>query len=476
MNKKIKKRCVTILLSLAALTGLYGLWCCFLEDDVIWAKTQVNGIQMEGLTRAQAKDAIEDQFQEEYGDASVTVTIGDMEYEAFLYPMLGLDCRQLLDELYSPGHGPWYTRGLDRGRLMASGEKREVTLEPYLAHPEALSSVISYMDIQKVNTVKETTCRITEDALIITKGRSGVKPDIQGLEEVLIQAASDLDFQRVLPCPVIEVFPKELDLEGYLKKIHTEPSNAYLDEKRGYQVVPSKEGRTFDLAEAKRDFSQAEEGTVITIPFEKTMPEITTQDMNGRVYRDVLGSFTTYGGGTENRINNLTLAAKACDNVELMPGEVFSYNDTLGERTPERGYKTAGVFINGQHAEGYGGGICQVSTTMFVACLYADLEIVERSNHSRRVGYVPEGMDAAVSWGNPDFQFRNNTDYPIRISASYEDGAVNIKIYGTSVSSNTVKITTQQLDAQSYKTYRSTYDPQGNLLGTEEVCTSHYRA
>ena len=101
-------------------------------------------------------------------------------------------------------------------------------------------------------------------------------------------------------------------------------------------------------------------------------------------------------------------------------------------------------------------------------------KVKKRTNHSGRVDYVPAGLDAAVSWGDPDFQFCNNTEYPIRISATYADGSVNVKIYGTKTNSNTVKVTTQQLDAQSYKTYRHVYDQDGNLLETEEICSSHY--
>ncbi|MDO5135157.1 MAG: VanW family protein [Eubacteriales bacterium] len=476
MDKKIKKRILRGIGFLILLVLLYCGWCAALKDDVIWEKAQVNGVSVEALTRAQAEKAIEDRFLEEYKDLAMTIVIQDLEYEAYPFPALEMDCREELDALYALGHGSWYTRGLDRIHLMReSGETKRITIEPDLAHPEALSSVLSYTEIGKVDTVRETACRITDSSLIIRKGKRGVRADMEKLEEALWEAIQKGDFESRISCPVVEISPEELDLKAYYDRIHREPQDAYLDEENEYAVVPSKDGVTFDLKEAGKEFARAREGAVVVIPLERIRPEVTTEDMDGIVYRDVLGSHITYGGGSDNRINNLTLAARACDGITLMPGEVFSYNETLGERTAERGYLPAGVFVNGQHAEDYGGGICQVSTTLFVACLYANLEIVDRSNHSGRVDYVPEGMDAAVSWGSPDFKFRNNTDYPIRISAAYEDGAVNIKIYGTSVSTNTVKITTEQLDALSYKTYRSTYDFAGNLLGTEEVCTSHYR-
>lgn len=474
MKRKVKKAlCITAAAVFLAAV-LYLIWCGLLKDSVIWKNVQVNGISIQGMTKAQAREAILADFKENYEEKAIQVKLSDEVYQAYIFPMLGINPEEVVDQAYQLGHGVWYKRGLDRIRLMTDGDAEKLTLLPQVTHPEAVSSVISYMEIEKVNTVVQPVCRITEDSLIIKKGKTGVKADTDALKEQLLDAAESLDLDTEIQCAKIPVTPEEPDFKAYYKQIYTEPEDAYMDEKNDYEIVPSQTGVSFDVSQAVKEYRQAEEGSVVTVAFEQTRPEVTTGDLTSRVYRDVLGSYNTYGGGTENRITNLTLAAKAIDGIELMPGEIFSYNDTLGERTAERGYKSAGVFVNGQHAEGLGGGICQVSTTLFDACLYADLEIVKRSNHSGRVDYVPAGLDAAVSWGDPDFQFCNNTEYPIRISATYADGSVNVKIYGTKTNSNTVKVTTQQLDAQSYKTYRHVYDGEGNLLETEEICSSHY--
>ena len=189
----------------------------------------------------------------------------------------------------------------------------------------------------------------------------------------------------------------------------------------------------------------------------------------------MLGSYSTFGAGTKGRITNITLASKSCDGVILMPGEIFSFNDALGERTVERGYKEATVYVNNSSTKGIGGGICQVSSTLFAAALYADLEIVERTNHSLAVGYLPLGMDAAVSWGTLDFRFRNNTDYPIRLSVTYEKGNINVEIWGTKETDTTVEITTEKLDPLTVKTYRSHYDSKGKLIDTQQVAYSKYQ-
>ncbi len=150
-------------------------------------------------------------------------------------------------------------------------------------------------------------------------------------------------------------------------------------------------------------------------------------------------------GVQKDRITNLKLAVAACDQVELQPGEIFSYNDTLGPRTAERGYKDATVIVNGKHALGIGGGICQISTTLFMACLESDLSIIERHNHAARIDYAEDGLDAAVVWGSQDFKFQNNTEYPIKLTASYDEKeeAVTVEIYGTKTDENTVEITTE---------------------------------
>ena len=216
---------------------------------------------------------------------------------------------------------------------------------------------------------------------------------------------------------------------------------------------------------------------MISISLKITQPEVSTEELEALPYLNLLGTYTTYGGGTKNRITNLKLAVEACDGVELQPGEIFSYNDTLGPRTEERGYKEATVIVGGEHALDIGGGICQISTTLFMACLNADLEIVERHNHAARIDYVEDGLDAAVVWGNQDYRFQNNTSYPIKIAAAYDEKeeAVTVSIYGTKENNNQVRITTEHTDKNACYTYRSVYDENEKLIQKEEVAYSQYK-
>ena len=140
-------------------------------------------------------------------------------------------------------------------------------------------------------------------------------------------------------------------------------------------------------------------------------------------------------GSSADRISNVKKACELLDGLVLIPGQTLSFNDTLGERTEANGWKPATAYANGEVRQEYGGGICQVSSTLYNAVLYANLEIVERACHQFQVGYLPWGMDATVSWGWPDFKFRNDAEYPVKIHAwvDEETNECCVQILGTDV-------------------------------------------
>lgn len=143
----------------------------------------------------------------------------------------------------------------------------------------------------------------------------------------------------------------------------------------------------------------------------------------------IVGTYTTYfNPANKPRTKNLTLAAQSLNNTELKPGQIFSFNKTVGPRTPQRGYEKAIIFVNKKEVEGYGGGVCQVSTTVYNAVLKGDLKVVERYPHSLPVPYVPKGKDATVSYGWLDFKFMNDSDKPLLLQASILENKLKIDI------------------------------------------------
>ena len=162
------------------------------------------------------------------------------------------------------------------------------------------------------------------------------------------------------------------------------------------------------------------------VPIASSLTNVLTEEL-GKPIKD--GSFTTeYNSKIKNRTHNLELAVKSLDGATIRPGEVLSFNETLGPITKEAGYKPAKIFVKGKELEGIGGGVCQVSSTLYNAADYAGLEIVERHAHSRRVYYVEKGRDAATSYGGVDLKVKNTLPHPIKVQATAKDGKLTVSL------------------------------------------------
>ena len=140
----------------------------------------------------------------------------------------------------------------------------------------------------------------------------------------------------------------------------------------------------------------------------------------------------------------------------LNPGDEFSYNGVVGERTEARGFKSAGAYSGGRVIDEVGGGVCQPSSTLYMAVLRADLQVTERSNHSFTVAYTPLGEDATVSWGGKDFRFVNNTDYPIKVVAERTGSKMRVTLMGTKVDDKSVELKTEILSTKEWTTIEKT--------------------
>lgn len=189
-------------------------------------------------------------------------------------------------------------------------------------------------------------------------------------------------------------------------------------------------------------------GTTIFVEMETVTPAVTRAELE-RDY-GLIASFTTGTTSNENRNNNIRLAAEAFNGVRIEPGDTISFNETTGQRTREKGYKEAGAIENGRTVQEVGGGVCQVSSTLFNALLRADAEIVTRKPHAWPSDYVPRGEDATVDWPNLDLVMRNTSDVPMFIAAWYQDRKVTVEVYGLSLGNGL------SIDLQSETTYSKT--------------------
>lgn len=211
------------------------------------------------------------------------------------------------------------------------------------------------------------------------------------------------------------------------------PADARLswDENNEIIIVPEQEGRSLEvdslfLCLANPGFYQER----YALPVKKVRPEVTAEELREKLPRKLWAQYSTQLTDIPDRTENVRLASYYLNGLIVEPGEEISFNETVGAREKERGFREAKVIVGGRFENGLGGGVCQVSSTFYNALLLSGLQITERHNHSVRIAYVPLGRDATVVYGQKDLQFKNNTDSYLQIRTKLEDLCLTIAVYG----------------------------------------------
>ena len=457
-----------------------------LSTDTIYPGVSVNGVELSNLTYAEAEKVLTELEEGAYAGYSVSVR---MPMNTSLHVncedvALTLHIADALSAAWDYGRtGGWGERMLCymRHRYFGAIASLEAPTSRTLDEA-ALQSLVHESVTTLNNKLVKSSYRIGKYSVNVLKGAYAMQVDEAAITEALRSAILDAD-----PTPIVYEQELKTDEGVDLEKLHgelcRESVSSVYDPATG-QGTPSQEALYFDLDEAKALWAAAEYGETVAIPLVRTPPARSQAELNAMLFRDVLGEkSTSLAGSTQNRINNVAKACEKLSAVILQPGETFDYNACLGERSAENGWWTAGAYVDGEVVEEYGGGICQVSSTLFVACLLGDVKINTRSCHYFPVHYLPAGLDATVSWGGPEFRFTNDTEYPIRIHAFVENGSVTVRLIGTAEEVKRVEICSsniEELEAedktmvdQSGKVvtvgYRITiwckvYDEAGNLL------------
>ncbi|SFS30226.1 VanW family protein [Marininema halotolerans] len=216
-----------------------------------------------------------------------------------------------------------------------------------------------------------------------------------------------------------------------IKKEVDQPAKDAHATRYGEEIKPERMGWKLDTKELL-NWPQHIKGKVNGIhpvPLISDAPQVTTEDIK-HVNGERIGHYVTYfNSGNVNRTVNVRLSAQAINHHIVNPGEVFSYNKTVGERTAARGYKESIIIVKGAYEKGLGGGVCQTSSTLYNSVDSAGLPSVARFSHSKEVSYVPKGRDATVAWYGPDYRFRNNLDKPVMIRTRMMGGSLTVDIY-----------------------------------------------
>lgn len=302
-----------------------------------------------------------------------------------------------------------------------------------------VSKLLSQID----GKVVDDTYTVSGNKLIITRGTKGLDIDKDGLIEDLtriLTKSSDTEKITRYDVNTVQREPKKIDVDVVYAAVHKEAKDAKVDETKKPPTYEKHEnGVDFNKEELRKVLAQEEnekEGKVIEFELQITEPKVKLADLKWELYSDLLGTYSTSFStdyGYANRNNNIQVSAQYINGTIVMPGDTFSFNKTVGNcGLASRGFKMATIYSGGKVEQGMGGGVCQVSSTLYNAVIYANLEIVQRDNHGYTVSYVPCSRDATIYYPYLDFKFKNTREYPIKIVAEYSNaGKITFSIYGT---------------------------------------------
>lgn len=339
----------------------------------------------------------------------------------------------------------------------------ELTQASWILEGEALNLSTEFFDPE-----------MPGQTLAVTLGTPSLHLDVEEIQEEIMLAFSNAitlcreNRYQISPENKPEAIPSSADAAAIARELETKPVNDTVD-RSSLSLVYGSYGTTVDRDLLAEKIQNASCGETVRIPMQYLPPEILGQDA---YFPDVLGFYETRHTNNQNRNTNLQIQCDALNGLTLQPGEVFSMNGVLGERTEEKGYKPAPAYSGNRLVNSPGGGVCQGTTTLYNCVLLADLEVVFRACHGVSVGYVPMGLDAAVNFLTTDFQFRNNFNFPVQLRAWMEDEYVKMQILGIDEKDYYIKMETGRgEDEYAYyaRSYKCKYDKETNELLSREV-------
>lgn len=486
---------------LAVLIITYVGLCAYAGSlDTFYPNQHINGIDVGGLTVDEAQAKLETDLlaqeiilTEPEAGISTTLTVADLGYTPEDFAG---DAQYWMEnrEWYSFPEKGWAYLAFLTGRWPGGANWPDQDAAQFNATIDRLTEELSQAPVDSGYTILDNTIEITK----ARDGRTVDKAALRALLEPikLYHSGYQMEFS-FSPVPA-----KVLTAQEIYDAVAGEMKNAGYDAATD-SIIPEQLGAEFDAAAAQSALDKADPGETVTIDAVIERPRVSAEQLKGVLFRDVLGECTTKVGGTAARIANVKLSAAAFNGLVMNSGDMISYNETTGQRTAAKGYQAAPAYVQGETVDEIGGGVCQTSSTLYLACLRSNLEITERYAHRYVPSYIPWGMDATVSWGGPDYKFTNDTDYPIRIVTSYANGYLTIRILGTNADGTSVKMTNESLSETPFeviyeddptlppgtekvkttpytghkvRTFRSVYSADGKLISRNQEAVSNYKS
>lgn len=451
------------------------------STDKIQSGVYIKGINVSGLTKEEAVNLVNEELKKQMND-HIELTYKNHTYYVETEQIEAkFDIESSVDYAFNIAKTGKFIDDIEAylNVLMAN-----IDIEPVLVYnDDALTNYLYTIEAYLPDQLVEHGYYLEDDKLIVTNGINGAGIEIDELKKTIIEAIQDISYtKQYISIPTYTKYPKPIDIETIHNDVYREVQDAYYTIEP-YAVFPDVKGVDFDqnaLANMITENPEAEEYVTDLI---YTDAQVTIKDFGMEAFPDLLASFSTRYVNNPDRTTNLRLAANKINGTVVLPGEIFSYNKVVGKRTIAAGYKNAAIYQDGQVTDGLGGGICQISTTLYNAAIEAGMLIEERRNHMFVPSYADAGKDATVVWGSTDFKFENRRSYPIKIEATVSGGIARIKIYGLktdeeydryklSIGSKTIKNTSSTLVVESYRIYK---DENGNVVKQDKLYTDTYK-
>lgn len=401
-----------------------------LKNTKILKGISIGKTDVSELTQEEAEKKLEEIYSNNNAEKKIYLSHGSYEtsitYEAL---EVKYHIEKAVKEAYKIGRqGNVFQDNIEI--LKTWNEGKNVNLEVSMDN-DMIEQIAQNINNSIDDTVVQPSYYIEENKneLVITAGKKGQKVDEEKLlEEIYKVLDANTEDEQKIEIPMVEATPDEINIDKIHEEVYKEVKDAYYTQDP-FTVYPEEDGVDFDVNEAKTIIAEEKEEYVI--PLKITKPTKTVKDIGTEAFPDLLATFSTnYNAENTNRTTNLKLAVNKINGTVLLPNEEFSYNKVVGERTISAGYKMAATYSNGAVVDGLGGGICQISSTLYDAVVMANLNVTTRRNHQFVTSYVPAGKDATVVWGSQDFKFVNSRKNPIRITATVQGGVATVQIWG----------------------------------------------
>ena len=455
---KVNKKPIFILIAVVLVIVIaifsVGFGIANLSNDKILNGVVIANVDVSNMTKEEAIQAVNSVYAEStartiilnYGDFSFEISSDDI---GFGYT----NAEELVEQGYEYGrNGNIFQNNMTVLKSYMNTENR-IQTEEKIDFDKLKMAVEDAIPEENI-FVKDDYYEVSGDKLLLTKGVEGKKIDYTTLGDKVLEALKTREMN--VEIPVVISTPVSLDIDEVYAKVHKEPVDASYKEGATFEVINEVNGLDFDKEEAKSLYIALKPGETAKVDLKVTEPKIKVADLGDVLFKTLIATYTSkYDTSDKNRVTNLEVAANRCNNTVLYPGDEFSYNKALGHRTTANGYKMGNSFAGGKVVQTIGGGICQVSSTLYNAVLRADLTITDRTAHGMYVQYVPQSTDATVVDNAIDFKFRNDRKYPVKIVTICENGVMTASIYGVKEADEpTIDIETKILETIEYTTQK----------------------